>query len=477
MKQKLKSSEKIKAAVIGGSGYTGLELLKVLSAHRCVDIVFATSKTYKGLAVADAFPSVFPSFSEIFVKKSQEKDDIKSLDYNKFNGLANKENHFKEFINEGSINNKNSNIRENSKKNLNQLIFTVIDDVPEAVIKSLDIIFLCLPPLESMEFINKYLGNFGGVIIDIGSDFRLKNPENFKKWYGAEHILKDILKDFVYGLPEIYEEKIKNARLIANPGCYPTSVILALAPILNDKDIAVSNINIDSKSGVSGAGRKLKNEYLFCNVNENFFAYSAVMHRHIGEIEQEIENISGRNINVCFTPHLLPVNRGIFTSIYCRVDLYKESSAASLSAEGDLSTNSGLIKISGSDLIRDSGLIKKIEIDKEGKTLTNKVASMQKLKEEKAAKIKEKVSDAFNSFYSDSYFVRFTGERIPQLKDVAGTNMCHIGFAYDDRTKVLKLFSIIDNLLKGAAGQAVQNMNLIFNFDEREGLQSYGIFS
>jgi len=354
---------------------------------------------------------------------------------------------------------------------LNQLIFTVIDEVSEATIKGLDVILLCLPPLESMEFVNKYLGGFSGVIIDIGSDFRLKNSQSFKEWYGTEHILKDMLAGFVYGLPEIYSEKIKNARFIANPGCYPTSVILALAPILKDKEIIVSNINIDSKSGVSGAGRKLKNEYLFCNVNENFFAYSAVMHRHTGEIEQELENISGRNINVCFTPHLLPVNRGIFTSIYCNLDLNLNPDISNQI----LSTGSGKDKSDELDTVYNK---KKVPEEKsvKGKTAEEKAAS-EILEKEKAAKIKEKLYHAFNSFYSGSYFVQFIGEKIPQLKDVVGTNMCLIGFAYDERTKIFKLFSTIDNLLKGAAGQAVQNMNLIFNFDEREGLQSYGIFS
>ena len=471
MKQKLKGLGKIKAAVVGGSGYTGLELLKILSVHRYVDIVFATSKTYKGLAVTDVFPSVFPSFSEIFVKKSQDKDDKKSLDYRKFNRLANIENFRKEFISKENSNNKNSKIKDNSKKNSNHLIFTLIDEVSEAVIKSLDVIFLCLPPLESMQFVNKYLKNFGGVIIDIGSDFRLKNPQSFKKWYGVEHILKNIISDFVYGLPEIYSEKIKKAKLIANPGCYPTSVILALAPILKDKEIVVSNINIDSKSGVSGAGRKLKSEYLFCNVNENFFAYSAVMHRHIGEIEQELTNISGKMINVCFTPHLLPVNRGIFTSIYCNLDLNLNQiiSDQILSIGSEKDKNYELDKAANEKKVLKEKSVK-------GQAAEEKAAS-NKIEKEKAEKIKKKVYNAFGSFYSDSYFVKFIGEKIPQLKDVVGTNMCLIGFAYDERTKVLKLFSTIDNLLKGAAGQAVQNMNLVFNFDEREGLQCHGIFS
>ncbi|MBM3713096.1 MAG: N-acetyl-gamma-glutamyl-phosphate reductase, partial [Actinobacteria bacterium] len=453
MKQKLKSLEKIKAAVVGGSGYTGLELLKILAIHRGVDIVFTTSKTYKDIAVEDAFPS----FNEIYVKGLPGLYIGKGLTYNKCGKEINNENNIKLNKENDNDNNDDNNEDTDIGKNHGKLVFKVIDEVSENVIKSLDVIFLCLPPLESMEFVNKHLGSFDGVVIDVGSDFRLKNPRSFKKWYGAEHILKDLLADFVYGLPEINAEEIKNARLIANPGCYPTSVILALAPILKDKELEVFNIDIDTKSGVSGAGRKLKHEYLFCNVNENFFAYSAVMHRHIGEIEQELENISGRKIDVCFTPHLLPVNRGIFTSIYCRVDLGPGSAGLGLS-EGSKTDKS------------DKACIEDKTGSSEGKVNTEKSMeeklsggknSEEKTSEEKAAKIRKKVSSTFSSFYSDSCFVRFIGEKMPQLKDVVGTNMCLIGSVYDERTKVLKLFSTIDNLLKGAAGQAVQNMNLI----------------
>ncbi len=365
MKDKFSSKIRIKAAVIGGSGFTGLEVLKILSNHKNVEIAFTSSNTYNGMPVGD----VFPSFTEFYEYKN--------------------------------------------------LKFLKIDKVSEAIIKSVDVVFLCLPPLESMEFVSKYLIDFRGVIIDLGSDFRLKDPENFKNWYSKEHVLKEILPSFVYGLPEIYSEKIKKARFIANPGCYPTSSILAIAPIVKNEVLKVGSINIDAKSGVSGAGRKLQNDYLFCSINENFYAYSPVFHRHIGEIEQELANISGRKIKVCFTPHLIPVNRGIFTTVYCTI----------------------------------------VTEIKDKNTLNDKIFS------------------AFKNFYSKSIFVKFLGERVPHLKDVIGTNMCLIGFAYDERTKTLKIFSVIDNLLKGAAGQAVQNMNLIFGFNEWEGLKGYGIFS
>ncbi len=359
--------KKIKAAVIGGSGFTGLELIKILSNHRFVKIFVVTSNTYKGLKVGDAFPS---------------------------------------FIN------------KNKKSIKDKMIFIATDEVAKNDLCQADVVFICLPPLESMAFIKKHLIQFKGVIIDIGSDFRLKDVDDFKFWYGKDHELKEILPYFVYGLPEIYRENIVKSRRVANPGCYPTSVILALAPILMDSGLDVSSIVIDAKSGVSGAGRKLKYEYLYCGINENFYAYSASMHRHTGEIEQEIKLLSGSRIKVCFTPHLLPVSRGIFTSIYCRVNS------------------------KGTEAIT-----------------------------------KSRIFNIYDEFYGNTVFVEFLGEKVPQLKDVTGTNHCQIGLTYDARTEVLKIFSTIDNLLKGAAGQAVQNMNLIFKFDEGEALHGQGIFS
>ncbi len=347
--------KKKKAAIIGASGFTGLELLKILNIHNYIEVEIITSNTYRGLEVSEVFPSC----------------------------------------------------------NIKNMVFKATEEVSIGLLGEADVIFLCLPPFESMDFIKKNLLDYYGVIIDIGSDFRLKDPDDFMTWYKKEHLLKNILGDFVYGLPELYSNEIKTSKRIANPGCYPTSVILALAPILKNSSLSIENIIIDSKSGVSGAGRKLKDDYLFCNIDENFFAYSALMHRHIGEIEQEIKRISGRESKICFTPHILPVSRGIFTSIYCSV--------------------------------------KDIEV--------------------------EKIYSVYETFYQKSCFVRFLGGTIPKLKDVTGTNNCQIGINIDKRTGILKIFSVIDNLLKGAAGQAVQNMNLVFKFKEEEGLNGYGIYS
>ena len=403
----------IKAAVIGGSGYTGLELIKVLNAHRFVHIELITSNTYKGRFLDDAFPL----FSVQYSSKSRK---------------------------DSSGNNAIS----------NNLVFFATDEISGADLKNIDIVFLCLPPLKSMGFVKENMQDYPGIIIDIGSDFRLKNPEEFKFWYKKDHIIKGLLNSFVYGLPELNSIKIKKSRYIANPGCYPTSVLLALAPLFIEKtfsraagseskprknipgylkiigmeDLGITDINIDAKSGVSGAGRKLKDEYLFCSVNENFFAYAPLMHRHIGEIEQELGLICGNAVKVCFTPHLLPVNRGIFTAIYCKLK--------NKNPEKNTPIYSNL---------KDS------QYNDEGS-------------------IKERILGLYEKFYSDCHFVRFIGEKVPKLGDVIGTNYCNVGFAFDPRTQTLKLFSAIDNLLKGAAGQAVQNMNIIFNFDIQEGL-------
>jgi N-acetyl-gamma-glutamyl-phosphate reductase len=389
---------KIRASIVGSSGYSGLELLKLLNNHKYVELKIATSNTYGGKNVSD----IFPSFNS-----------------NNKNGKA------------GSLS------------------FVPLNELRKVSFYTSDIVFLCLPAFESMEFVNKYLPDFKGVIIDIGSDFRIKDEKDFELWYGKPHTDKKLLKKFVYGLPEIYGEKIKASRYIANPGCYPTSVILAMAPLLSCKDLEVTNINIDSKSGVSGAGRKLKNDYMFCSINENFFAYSPLMHRHTGEIEQELTGISGKNVRVCFTPHLLPINRGIFTSIYCKVEICAEKNKT-----GGANVNPRTITCLSRE--NNSGNVHGPDFCKQ---------------------LNEMIFGLYRAFYSDSAFVKFLGEKIPQLKDVAGTNFCQIGIALDERTGTLKIFSTIDNLLKGAAGQAVQNMNLIFNLDQKEGLIGYGIFS
>jgi N-acetyl-gamma-glutamyl-phosphate reductase len=350
----------IKAGIIGGSGFTGLELIKILSRHNHVKISFATSRTYKNLAVSEVFSSYYDKDDEklIFIEKPDERD-----------------------------------------------------------LKETDIIFLCLPPHKSMEYLMSVSNYINSKIIDVGSDFRLKDPEDYNIWYGTSHIMKDMLSEFVYGLPEINKEEIKKSSYIANPGCYPTSVLLGMAPVLIG-GVDIENIYIDSKSGITGAGRKYAEKYIFTNVENNFYAYSTKGHRHTGEIEQEIEKMSGNKFKITFTPHLIPLSRGIFTSIYCKI---KE-------AGGESDTE-------------------------------------------------EKIYGLFKDFCEGLPFVKFTGNEVPQLRDVVGTNMCLVGFDFDKRTDTLKIFTAIDNLIKGAAGQAVQNMNLMMGLDEKEGLDLNGLFS
>ncbi len=350
----------IKAGIVGGSGFTGLELVKVLSRHKYVKLIFVTSRTYKNLSVSEVFPSY------------QDNEDDKLT-----------------FIEQSEIKN----------------------------FEDTDIIFLCLPPHKSMEYLKGITGEYHFKVIDVGSDFRLKNPDDYKYWYGTEHIMKNELSEFVYGLPEINRDMIKKAKYIANPGCYPTSVLLGLAPVVKS-DIDILDIYIDSKSGISGAGRKLVDKYLFTSIENNFYAYSVTGHRHTGEIEQEIENISGKKFKISFTPHLVPLTRGIFTSIYCKVKPVAEESNT-----------------------------------------------------------EEKIYGLLEEFCKNLPFVRFIGTEIPQLKDVVGTNLCIIGYNFDERANTLKIFTVIDNLLKGAAGQAVQNMNIMMGFNEKEGLNFNGLFS
>ncbi len=351
--------EKINIGIIGGSGYTGLELVKILKNHKYANISFLTSRTYKNKNVGKVFPSI-----------------------------------------------------KNEKEN--ELVFK--EKASKSDYESIDLLYLCLPPHSSMEHIKNNIDNKSLKIIDIGSDFRINDPVSYKSWYGKDHIVPELLSDFVYGLPEINSELIKKSSYIANPGCYPTSVLLGLAPLLKAGH-KPDHISIDSKSGVSGAGRKLKEPYLFGSLNNNFYAYNPEAHRHIGEMEQEIRKISGLDYKIDFTPHLLPVNRGIFSSIYCK-------------------TPGGLPE-----------------------------------------DFKENIIKVYTDYYNESIFVEVLGEDIPQLKDVVGTNRCLIGINYDKRTSTLKIFSVIDNLLKGAAGQAVQNMNLMFGLEESEGLVSEGLYS
>jgi len=343
----------ITVGIYGASGYAGQELLKVLIRHPETNVVALTSRKYKGIPVADIYPI--------------------------FKGLL--DNPF-------------------------------IDASPEDVASLCDAVFLAVPHGEAMD-VAPFLLKAGKKVIDLSADYRLRNVDIYEKWY-KEHTSADLISQAVYGLPELYRDDIENARLVANPGCYPTGAILGLAPLVKEQCIDNSSIIVDAKSGISGAGRELSIGSLFCEVNEGFKAYKICTHRHTPEIEQELSLLAGSEINVSFVPHLIPANRGILSTIY-----------------GKLRKNTTV-----SDLI-----------------------------------------DKYKTFYNDEVFVRVYEEgSYPNISSVKGSNYCDIGLTLDDRTGRVIVVTAIDNLVKGAAGQAVQNMNLMFGLPEEMGLQFVSLF-
>ena len=268
-----------------------------------------------------------------------------------------------------------------------------------------DVIFLAVPHTVAMGIAPDLLKSRIRVI-DISADYRLKDAKTYAQWYATEHKDTANLSKAVYGLPELFREKIKKANLIANPGCYPTAALLALIPVMHLYTDSIQSIIIDAKSGVTGAGRKVALGFIFSEVNENFKAYKVLNHQHAPEINQYLSQVAKKDIMVNFVPHLLPINRGILETIYIQ--------------------------------------------------LKNKIS----LKE---------VQSQYTKFYKTEEFVRIlpTGKQ-PELKDVTGTNYCDLGFAANGN--LLVITSVIDNLMKGASGQAVQNMNIMCNFKENEAL-------
>lgn len=273
--------------------------------------------------------------------------------------------------------------------------------------KKADLVFLCLPHTEAMTLGDQCL-NAGKIVIDLSADFRLKDAALYPVWYGVDHTFPGRLKQAVYGLSELNRAKIKKANLIANPGCYPTGPSLALIPLLKKKLIDPKSIIINAASGVSGAGKKLVTATHFCEANENYNAYKVNKHQHIPEIEQNLSEAAGYKITITFIPHLLPVHRGILATIYA--ELSKKTTEAVLRG-------------------------------------------------------------ALAEVYRNDPFVRMKQEgQYPSLKEVQNTNFCDIGLSLDKRTGRVVIFTAIDNLVKGAAGQAVQNMNIRFGFPEEAGL-------
>lgn len=277
---------------------------------------------------------------------------------------------------------------------------------PESLCSS-DIIFIALPSGEAMRIVPELIAR-GKKVIDLGGDFRLADAGIYHEYYGREHVAAEFLLSAIYGMPELNRERIGSAELIANPGCYPTSAILPLVPLLRRTMIDPENIIINSMSGASGAGRSSSTELSFCEVNENARGYKVGTHQHIPEIRQALELATGASVAITFTPHLIPITRGIYTTTCAPL-------AENISI-GD-------------------------------------------------------IENAFEDDYGDEPFVRFSRMNIPEIKDVRGTNDIAIGFRIDEKNRRVILLSAIDNLVKGAAGQAVQNMNLLFGIEETEGLK------
>ncbi|NLC70640.1 MAG: N-acetyl-gamma-glutamyl-phosphate reductase [Desulfuromonadaceae bacterium] len=342
-----------RVAIIGAGGYTGVELIRLLSLHPQVELTCLTSLEDVGTPVSRVFPSLPRKLSLC----------LEALDV-------------------------------------------------EKVIAAADIIFTALPHKAAMGVVPHFLAA-GKKVIDLSADFRLKDVDVYEKWY-QRHTCPELVAEAAYGLPELYREKIRGARLTANPGCYPTSAILALAPLLRHDLIDLRTLIIDSKSGATGAGRSVRLGSLFCEVNEGFKAYGVGTHRHTPEIEQILGDLAATPVIVNFTPHLLPISRGILSTSY---------------------------------------------------------AQMKKVLEGK------ELAELFSDFYRDEPFVRVcaAGE-LPNVAMVKGSNYCDIGVVSDCRTGRVIVLSAIDNLVKGASGQAIQNMNIMEGFDEGLGLEVVPLF-
>ena len=348
-----------KVAIVGASGYSGEELVKLLLNHPHADLIAVTSRQNAGQTLAQVFPK--------FASHPKAKE------------------------------------------------LRFVDPNAELLAKQADIVFLALPHGVAAEYAVPLL-NAGCTVIDLSADFRLKSAEIYKEFYAHDHPAPELLAKSVYGLPEFYREQIKKASLIASPGCYPTSILLPTLPLLKAGLIKPHGIIADSHSGVSGAGRKAEIDYLFCECNESVRPYGVPKHRHLSEIEEQMSLAAATKVVIQFTPHLMPVNRGILTTLY-------------LAPAEHFSDAPG------------------------------------------AAKVGEHIAACYTKAYGNEPFVRvLEGKALPDTKNVVGTNVCEIAWRLDPRTGRLIVMSAEDNLTKGASGQAVQSMNILCSFPETAGL-------
>ena len=340
-------------AIVGSSGYAGGELFRILLHHPSATVTAVTSEKSAGKPITDIFPHLL---------------------------------------------------------GLTDLVCEPLD--PASIAKKADLAFLALPHVTAQEAAFRLHG-LGIKVVDLSADYRLADAALYEKWYEHRHQYPDLLKSAVYGLPELHRERIRKSSLVANPGCYPTSAILGLAPVISRKMLDLETLVIDSKSGVSGAGRSPGLAFHFPEANEGFMAYKVGSHRHTPEIEQELSLIAGTQVTLSFTPHLVPMNRGILTTIYGRLT-------------GSVDTDS--------------------------------------------------LHAVFAAFYRKEPFIRVLPVgQFPNVRNVRGSNFCDIGVHADGRTGRVVIVTAIDNLVKGASGQAVQNMNIMMGFEENAGLRFAGL--
>ncbi len=349
----------VKVGIIGATGYAGNELVRLLMGHKDVEIMWYGSRSYIDKKYAEVYQNMFEIVED-----------------------------------------------------------TCLDDNMEELASKVDVIFTATPQgflagVLTEEILSRVK------IIDLSADFRIKDVRTYEKWYKIEHKSPQFIEEAVYGLCELNRDKIKGARLIANPGCYTTCSILTAYPLVKEGLIDPDTLIIDAKSGTSGAGRGAKLPNLFCEVNENMKAYGVTNHRHTPEIEEQLGYAAGKEIVVNFTPHLVPMNRGILATEYATLNK---------KADGTLPTY-------------------------------------------------EEVKAVYDKYYKNEKFVRVLEKDIcPETKWVEGSNYVDVNFKIDERTGRIVMMGALDNLVKGAAGQAVQNMNLLFGFDEAEGLNLVPMF-
>ena len=339
---------KTRVGIIGATGYTGQELLRLLVRHPEIELTVLTSQKYAGMPIDRVFPSL-----------------------------------------------------------TKQVNLTCEELSVDPILKKVDFLFTAVPHKTAMETVPPFYQG-GKKIVDLSADFRFKEAAVYERWY-QKHTHPELLSETIFGLPELHREAIRKSRLVGNPGCYPTGALLGLIPLVKKKWIDFESVVVDSKSGVSGAGRDVVLESLFCEVNEGVKAYKIFEHRHTPEIEQELSRLAGKRVPVTFVPHLIPMDRGILSTLY-------------------------------------------VMLTKKPKT--------------------EEVLETFNDHYRGEPFIRVHPKgKLPNTRDVKGSNYCDIGVKVSEADGRMVVVTAIDNLVKGASGQAVQNMNIMLGFPETMGLE------